>query len=143
MGSDVHIHFDSKSGSSDVKRFNCPNCGASIVEGSRFCVFCGTTIKEDTTHRAEVRIEDVAEVRRADYETRESRIREQEMTHDLRWKLLKRYLSIAWCVITALLFLVGFILDKTGNDYNAIGFRIIALGMLAPIILVFLSRISK
>ena len=143
MGSDVHIHFDSKSGGSDVKRFNCPNCGASIVEGSRFCVFCGTTIKEDATHRAEVRIEDVAEVHRADYETRESRIRESEMKHDLRWKLLKRYLSIAWCVITVLLLLVGFILDKTGDDYNAIGFSITGLAMLVPIVIIFLSRFTK
>lgn len=134
MGSDVHVNFDSKPVGSDLKRFKCPNCGASIVEGSRFCVFCGAAVQADNTQRAEVRIEDVAEVQRADNETRMSYIREKEMVHDLRWKLFKRYLMIAWFTVGIILFVIGLAIhaeaSKTGNKNTplALGISMLVFG---------------
>ena len=28
----------------------CPNCGANIVEGGKFCAFCGSVLPDDTQH---------------------------------------------------------------------------------------------
>lgn len=39
----------------------CPNCGANIVEGGKFCAFCGTTIPDDTQH---IEIEHNVNIRR-------------------------------------------------------------------------------
>lgn len=30
----------------------CPNCGASVVEGGKFCAFCGGALPDDTQHIA-------------------------------------------------------------------------------------------
>lgn len=66
---------------------NCPNCGAAIKEEGRFCNYCGAKLPDDTK-RVEVkidkRIEDVAEVKRASYEEKESILRQKQMKRDLR-----------------------------------------------------------
>lgn len=58
----------------------CPNCGGIVKEG-RFCNYCGTELPDDTK-RVEVNInkhiEDVAEIKRAEYEERESRLRQKQ-----------------------------------------------------------------
>lgn len=64
----------------------CPQCGAEVREG-KFCNYCGASLPDDTK-RVEVkidkRIEDVAEVRRAEYEAKESELRQKKMKKDLR-----------------------------------------------------------
>ena len=55
--------------------FKCPDCGATIRDDSRFCNYCGAKI-DDGVQRSEVnvninqRIEDVAEVKRAELATK-------------------------------------------------------------------------
>lgn len=91
--------------------FKCPDCGATLTEDSRFCKYCGAKI-DDGVKRVEVkidkRVEDVAEVRRATYEERESDLRVKQMEQQLRTKKIKRaiMLSIAsvGCVMTAISF---------------------------------------
>ena len=65
---------------------NCPSCGAVVKEG-KFCNYCGAKLP-DNTKRVEVkiekRIEDVAEVKRAAYEEKESELRQKQMKRDLR-----------------------------------------------------------
>ena len=65
---------------------NCPHCGAVIKEG-KFCNYCGAKLPDDTK-RVEVkidkRIEDVAEVKRAEYEEKESALRQKQMKRDLK-----------------------------------------------------------
>lgn len=67
---------------------NCPQCGAAVKEG-KFCNYCGAKLPDDVK-RTEIRIEDVAEIRRADYETAESRLRQQKMAAELRAKKTRR-----------------------------------------------------
>ena len=83
---------------------NCPNCGAVIKEG-KFCNYCGAKLPDDTK-RVEVninkRIEDVAEMKRADYETAESKYRQQQMKEALLGKKIRR-----WACLILLILLAG------------------------------------
>lgn len=80
---------------------NCPNCGAVIKEG-KFCNYCGAKLPDDTK-RVEVnvnkRIEDVAEMKRADYETAESKFRQQQMREALLGKRIRRWVILILLVI--------------------------------------------
>ena len=80
---------------------NCPNCGAAVKEGS-FCNYCGAKLIADP-RRVEIkidqRIEDIAELKRAEYEEQESRIRQRRAIEEheqkiaeskLRQKLMKK-----------------------------------------------------
>lgn len=70
----------------------CPECGAIITNESKFCNYCGARI-EDGTKRVEVkidkRVEDVAEVKRATYEEKESLIRQKTMKREIRLSRIK------------------------------------------------------
>ena len=81
----------------------CPSCGAAVKEGN-FCNYCGAKLTEDPKRievKIDKRIEDVAELRRVEYEEQESRIRQRqaEETHEnemaeskLRQKMMKKQL---------------------------------------------------
>ena len=89
----------------------CTECGAAIKDDSKFCNYCGAKLP-DPTKRIEVnvnkRIEDVAEMKRADYEEQESLLRQKQMKRDLRKGKVK------WiaCGIVALLCAIGFIIPN-------------------------------
>ncbi len=92
---------------------NCPNCGAVIKEG-KFCNYCGAKLPDDTK-RVEVninkRIEDVAEIKRAEYETEESKLRRRQMKQDLRRGTFRRI--VFWMVIGGgLASLCTYLIDK-------------------------------
>ena len=107
---------------------NCPNCGAVIKEG-KFCNYCGAKLPDDTK-RVEVninkRIEDVAEVMRANYETEESKLRQKQMKKELRGSKIK------W-IICGILFLIGIILLLT-NRYISIPGVMLTVGVPAFIV---------
>ncbi len=88
---------------------NCPNCGAVVKEG-KFCNYCGAKLPDDTK-RVEVnvnkRIEDVAEMKRADYETAESKFRQQQMKEALLGKKIRRYACLILLVAAVVCFLLG------------------------------------
>ena len=83
---------------------NCPNCGAAVKEG-KFCNYCGAKLPDDTK-RVEVnvnkRIEDVAEMKRADYETDESKLYQRKMKAEFRAKKVRR-----WSCLILLFIFVG------------------------------------
>ena len=84
---------------------NCPQCGAAVKDG-KFCNYCGAKLPDDvkrTEIRIEKQIEDVAEIRRADYETAESRLRQQKMAAELRGKKVRRISCLAIIVLAVLL----------------------------------------
>lgn len=64
----------------------CPNCGAEVQDG-KFCKYCGASLP-DPTKRVEVKIdkkvENVAEIKRAEYEAAESKLRQKKMKQDMR-----------------------------------------------------------
>ena len=83
---------------------NCPNCGAAVKEG-KFCNYCGAKLPDDTK-RVEVninkRIEDVAEMKRADYETDESKLKQRQMKAEFAARKTRRWaclILLAICVV--------------------------------------------
>lgn len=94
--------------------FKCPDCGASLTDDSRFCKYCGAKI-DDGVKRVEVkidkRIEDVAEVKRAEYEAKESELRQKKMKkdmkhHSVKWKVLG-VIALVGLIMIASHFLFG------------------------------------
>ena len=66
-----------------MSRTVCSQCGAPLLDDSKFCSHCGAKV-DDGIFRAEIKIDEVAENRRADYETQESALRQKQMKSDLR-----------------------------------------------------------
>ena len=86
--------------------FKCPDCGATLTDDSKFCKYCGAKI-DDGVKRVEVninkRIEDVAEIKRAGYEEKESsaRIRKMEREHKAgRAKRIALLTILVLCVLS-------------------------------------------
>lgn len=97
--------------------FKCPNCGASIAEDSQFCKYCGAKI-DDGVKRSEIninkRIEDVAEMKRADFEERESALRVRKMERELRQQKISRITIL----ILFGLSILGAILSMVFREYD-------------------------
>lgn len=95
---------------------NCPNCGAAVKEG-KFCNYCGAKLPDDTK-RIEVninkKIEDVAEIKRAEYETQESELWRRKEAREYRSRTVKRWVCLILLAINAGLVLYGFITHPVG-----------------------------
>ena len=85
----------------------CTECGASIQDDSKFCKYCGAKIVQDELKRVEVKIDNTAEIKRADYEEKESELRQKMMRRELRMKGLK------WKICGAV-FLAGLLMALPG-----------------------------
>ena len=70
----------------------CTECGASIQDDSKFCKYCGAKIVQENTKRVEVKIDNTAEIRRAEYEEKESQLRQKKMERELRKEKRKPYI---------------------------------------------------
>lgn len=92
----------------------CTECGASIQDDSKFCRYCGAKIIADDLKRVEVKIDNTAEIKRADYEEQESKLRQEKMRRELRKEKRRPYVILA--KVLSILLPVGFaalINDKT------------------------------
>lgn len=87
----------------------CTECGASIQDDSKFCKYCGAKIIQEDLKRVEVKIDNTAEIKRADYEEKESELRQKMMAHELRMKSLKWKVTGILNGIGLLLLAIGFI----------------------------------
>lgn len=91
--------------------FKCPDCGASLTDDSRFCKYCGAKI-DDGVKRSEIkidinkRIEDVAEIKRAEREERESLRRERKEKAQTIGKWIRRGFLIALLVASLIMLIV-------------------------------------
>lgn len=85
----------------------CTECGASIQDDSKFCKYCGAKIEDKNLKRVEVKIDNTAEIKRAEYEEKESELRQKMIKRELRMKSLK------W-KICGVLFLIGLIMALPG-----------------------------
>ena len=96
----------------------CAECGAALKNNSKFCSYCGAKI-DDNVKRIEVnvnkRIEDVAEMKRADYETEESKIRQKGMNRDLRSRIVRRWACLIVLAICILMIALPFWITGTGS----------------------------
>lgn len=101
---------------------NCPNCGAVVKEG-RFCNYCGAKLPDDTK-RVEVninkRIEDVAEMKRADYETDESKLKQIQMKRELRGRTTRRWSCLIGLGLCIIFFVIAFGFDGKGMAGNGV-----------------------
>lgn len=127
---------------------NCPNCGAAVKEGN-FCNYCGAKLIEDPKRievKIDKRIEDIAELRRVEYEEQESRIRQRniieahknEMAESkLRQKLMKKDLRKGrGCFLDAL---IGFlVLGACAGITQHVAVSIVIFAVV--IIILFVSR---
>ena len=93
--------------------FKCPDCGASLTDDSRFCKYCGAKI-DDGIKRSEIkidinkRVEDVAEIKRAEYEEKESRARIRSIERGDNRGKGKRITLLILLVLSALMSIPAF-----------------------------------
>lgn len=73
----------------------CTECGASIQDDSKFCKYCGAKIVDENLKRVEVKIDNTAEIKRAEYEEKESQLRQKKMERELKKEKLKPYIIAA------------------------------------------------
>lgn len=96
---------------------NCPNCGSPVRTEGKFCSYCGAKLPDDTKH-VEVVIDNIAEVKRAQYEEQESKLRQEKMIRELKKE--KRKPKIILAKILSVVIPIG--LALTGwFDLNAEG----------------------
>ena len=95
--------------------FKCPDCGASLTDDSRFCKYCGAKI-DDGVKRMEIkidkRIEDVADLKRVEYEEQESRLRQKQMKRDMRKGKAHRVTLLTLLILSVLLIVVPLIINR-------------------------------
>ena len=118
----------------------CPACGASISEDSNFCSYCGAKL-DDGVKRSEIhiehRIQNVAEVIRAQYEEKESQFRIQNAISEKQKRKTKRYTLIVMLITSSIITGYGFThpIDAEGHIGGIPGLSIfIAIGTLIGII---------
>lgn len=93
--------------------FKCPDCGASLTDDSRFCKYCGAKI-DDGVKRSEIkidinkRVEDVADIKRAEYEEKESRARIRSIERGDKRGKGKRITLLILLVLSALMSIPAF-----------------------------------
>ncbi len=95
----------------------CTECGASIQDDSKFCKYCGAKIVQEDLKRVEVKIDNTAEIKRANYEEKESQLRQKQMERELRKEKRRPYiiaakvLSVVLPIAFGLLFLRGSVMS--------------------------------
>lgn len=85
----------------------CTECGASIQDDSKFCKYCGAKIVQEDLKRIEVKIDNTAEIKRADYEEKESELRQKMMARELQIKNLKWKITAVSNAAGLILLLIG------------------------------------
>lgn len=90
----------------------CTECGASIQDDSKFCKYCGAKILQENVKKVEVRIDNTAEIKRADYEEKESQLRQIKMERELRKEKRKPYVIAAKAATVVIPFVIAFFTRK-------------------------------
>ena len=86
----------------------CTECGASIQDDSKFCRYCGAKIVMDDLKRVEVKIDNTAEIKRADYEEQERLLRQEKMKRELKKEKRKPYVILAKVLSVLIPLAIGF-----------------------------------
>ena len=91
----------------------CPNCGSAVKDEGKFCSYCGAKLPDDTK-RVEVKIDNTAEIKRAEYEEQESKLRQKKMERELRKEQRKPLVVI----LKILSFVVPDIISQNNLNVN-------------------------
>ena len=97
----------------------CSQCGAPVTSDGKFCPHCGAKV-DDGVQRAEIKIDNVAEVKRADYEAQESLLRQKRMKSEMLRKRMQWIFAGTLAVIGVVLLIIG-VVDKD-HSFLAIGY---------------------
>lgn len=79
------------------QRVKCPQCGASIESGSKFCAHCGTQIPDDV-QKANIRIEDLAELKRLELEEKKMQDEKEQRDRKRRNRKIVSFILILFGV---------------------------------------------
>lgn len=108
----------------------CPDCGAPITDESRFCSHCGAKL-DDGVKRTEIninkRIEDVAEIKRADYEEAESRIRQRKEEAKVKQNKVRHWT----CYILIILGVIAWLVVLIAPNIAKVPWAMIIVGLFA------------
>lgn len=96
-----------------MSRAVCPQCGSPITSEGKFCSYCGAKIPDDV-FRAEIRIDDTAEIQRAQYETEESKLRQKQTEREFKVRKVRWILVAVFFGISVVLLALG-LLFNTGE----------------------------
>ena len=89
----------------------CPQCGASIEAGSKFCAHCGTQLPDDV-QKAHVKIEDMAELKRLELEVKKL---EMEKEQKKRKRRNRKIVCLIIALIGAALMLLSYKVGSAGG----------------------------
>ena len=84
-----------------MAKVKCVGCGAGLEPGQKFCPHCGTAVPDDT-FRAEIRIDDTADIQRVSYEAQESKLRQKAMAAELRKKKIVWIVAALFALVSAI-----------------------------------------
>lgn len=98
-----------------MEAMKCPNCGAGILKDSgQFCSFCGAKLP-DNVHRSEIRIENVSELERIQFEREQAERQEQK---ELAEKKKRRRLNLLKLSIPVAFAIMGLIGQLSGDNWT-------------------------
>ena len=119
----------------------CTECGASIQDDSKFCKYCGAKIVEENLKKIEVKIDNTAEIKRANYEEQESLLRQEKMKRELRKEKRKPYV-IAGKILTIIIPLaIGWFCK--GDGTLSVSLLLLSVMIFGLWFFLFLSKHSK
>ena len=124
---------------------NCPNCGAVIKEG-KFCNYCGAKLpSDDKTIEVNInkRIEDVAEIKRAEYETDESKLHQRQMKAQFAARKIRRWSTLILLLFCAVFGGYGLIADPRGGALPALCALAIIFGVFLLFYIIYLLITGK
>ena len=103
----------------------CPSCGAGILEGSgKFCSFCGALLPDDI-HRAELKIENVSDMARLEFEREQARKQEEKEKKAKKAKIIRSMSSV---VVPGIMLFVGWVFSKLDGTLNRLSGTIMMIG---------------
>ena len=119
----------------------CTECGASIQDDSKFCKYCGAKIIEENLKKVEVKIDNTAEIKRANYEEQESLLRQEKMKRELRKEKRKPIVIIAKILTIIIPLAIGWFYK--GDGVMSTSLLVLSVMIFGLWFFLFLSKHSK
>lgn len=116
-----------------MAKVRCAGCGAPIEQGMKFCSHCGMQIPDDT-FRAQIQIDDTADIERVKYEAMESQLRQKQMKRDIARRKALWWIAGISFGIAVVVFLIAALAynGRPGTGFLAlISFSALALAIFA------------
>lgn len=121
----------------------CPQCGSPVTSEGKFCSYCGARIPDDV-FRAEIRIDNTAEIQRAQYETEESKLRQKQTEREFKARKVRWILAAIFAVLGIVLFCICLLIPKGSDHSMDVGaFMLLSMGSFALAIYICYVNLFK